>query len=379
MESYSERADRAVRRWSCSSGACSIGRSPPCSIVDMREEYAADGPGRRSSAARCATALDERLERREQALVLLNRRGFATAVFCRQCGAHARLSELQRLADRAHGAARPRARCHYCNYSMRVPKACPHCAGPYLEQVGLRHRARRSRGRERVSRRRASRASIATRSGDAARSPRCCRGSRARRDRRARRHADDRQGARLSARHAGRRDLGRRRPRPRRLPRRRADVSAADAGGRPRRPRRAAAARRSSRRSIPTHYSIQLACRQDYPAFFERGARNSGEAMRYPPAVALVNAVVQGRTLRRRRWRTRPTSSQRLRRGGERIPRARPGAGAARQAARRAPRAVLLKGTQSRRRCARRCARRSTADPRSRRRTIVDVDPLSVL
>src|ERR1041384_5686864 len=30
-----------------------------------------------------------------------------------------------------------RARCHYCNYTMRVPAACPTCAGPYLEQAGF--------------------------------------------------------------------------------------------------------------------------------------------------------------------------------------------------------------------------------------------------
>jgi primosomal protein N' (replication factor Y) len=45
----------------------------------------------------------------------------------------------------------------------------------------------------------------------------------------------------------------------------------------------------------PDHYSIQLACRQDYAAFFERELTYR-RAMRYPPLVALVNAVVRGRT-----------------------------------------------------------------------------------
>ena len=53
-------------------------------IVDMREEYAAVGPDVILSRALTA-ALQLRLERGEQSLVLLNRRGFATAVFCRQC------------------------------------------------------------------------------------------------------------------------------------------------------------------------------------------------------------------------------------------------------------------------------------------------------
>ena len=53
-------------------------------IVDMREEYAAAGPDVILSRALTA-AIQLRLDRGEQSLVLLNRRGFATAVFCRQC------------------------------------------------------------------------------------------------------------------------------------------------------------------------------------------------------------------------------------------------------------------------------------------------------
>jgi primosomal protein N' (replication factor Y) len=45
----------------------------------------------------------------------------------------------------------------------------------------------------------------------------------------------------------------------------------------------------------PDHYSIQLACRQDYPAFFQKELIYR-RTMRYPPLIALVNAVVRGRT-----------------------------------------------------------------------------------
>src|SRR5213593_4404780 len=45
----------------------------------------------------------------------------------------------------------------------------------------------------------------------------------------------------------------------------------------------------------PEHYSIQLACRQDYPAFYEREL-HFRKAMRYPPLVSLVNTVVRART-----------------------------------------------------------------------------------
>jgi primosomal protein N' (replication factor Y) len=45
----------------------------------------------------------------------------------------------------------------------------------------------------------------------------------------------------------------------------------------------------------PDHYSVRLACRQDYPAFYERELRFR-LAMRYPPAVSVINAIVRGRT-----------------------------------------------------------------------------------
>jgi len=45
----------------------------------------------------------------------------------------------------------------------------------------------------------------------------------------------------------------------------------------------------------PEHYSIQLACRQDYPAFFEREIVYR-RGMRYPPFLSLINGVVRGRT-----------------------------------------------------------------------------------
>jgi primosomal protein N' (replication factor Y) len=45
----------------------------------------------------------------------------------------------------------------------------------------------------------------------------------------------------------------------------------------------------------PEHYSIRLACRQDYSAFYERELQFR-KAMRYPPFVSIVNTVVRSRT-----------------------------------------------------------------------------------
>ena len=105
-------------------------------VVDMREEYAALGPEVVLSRA-LQDAIEARLARREQSLVLLNRRGFATVVFCRQCAGTIECQNCSiSLVVHGEGTAR-RARCHYCNYASRVPSTCPLCAAPYLEQAGF--------------------------------------------------------------------------------------------------------------------------------------------------------------------------------------------------------------------------------------------------
>ena len=75
---------------------------------------------------------------------------------------------------------------------------------------------------------------------------------------------------------------------------RRTDIPASHAGGRPRRARRARG-EAIVQTLYPEHYSIRLACRQDYAAFFERELHYR-RGMRYPPLMALINAVVRGRT-----------------------------------------------------------------------------------
>jgi primosomal protein N' (replication factor Y) (superfamily II helicase) len=112
-------------------------------LVNMRDEFAECGPDVVISRA-LMEGVSARLARREQVLVLLNRRGYATAVFCRQCGGTIDCPNCSvSLTVHARGDVM-RARCHYCNYSATVPTACPTCAAPYLTQAGF--------GTERVER-----------------------------------------------------------------------------------------------------------------------------------------------------------------------------------------------------------------------------------
>jgi primosomal protein N' (replication factor Y) len=260
-------------------------------VIDMREEYAVEGDVILSRALRDGIA--RRLARREQSLVLLNRRGLATAVFCRQCAGTLDCPNCSvSLVVHGQGQAQ-RARCHYCNYTARVPTRCPLCAGPYLEQAGF--------GTERVE--------------DEVRS--ACPGARiARLDRDAirRRGSLD---ALLSRFRAGEIDVlvgtqmiakGHDFPNVTLVGVVSADVGLGMADFRAsertfqlltqvagRAGRGAQPGEAIVQTLYPDHYSIQLACRQDYPPFFEKEL-HFRKAMRYPPVVSLINVVVRART-----------------------------------------------------------------------------------
>jgi len=106
-------------------------------VVDLRAEYAAEGPDVVLSR-RLRDAIAARLAAGQQTLLLLNRRGFATSLLCRQCG-HVFECPNCSVTLTVHRSTRGPARavCHYCNYSTRVPPACVKCAAPYLEQLGF--------------------------------------------------------------------------------------------------------------------------------------------------------------------------------------------------------------------------------------------------
>ena len=117
-------------------------------IVDMREEYAESGPDVILSRA-LSDALGRRLTEREQAIVLLNRRGFATSVICRECGATLECPNCS-VSLTVHRAAN-RARCHYCNHSITLPKSCVAMRRSVSGTDRIRDRARRSRSDGAVS------------------------------------------------------------------------------------------------------------------------------------------------------------------------------------------------------------------------------------
>lgn len=104
-------------------------RLPVVQRIDTRLEKLQDG----LSGALLA-AIETRLERGEQSLVFLNRRGYAPVLACASCGWTSRCRRcaanlVLHLADR-------RLRCHHCGFEDRIPKACPTCGNQDIHPFG---------------------------------------------------------------------------------------------------------------------------------------------------------------------------------------------------------------------------------------------------
>lgn len=106
---------------------------PSVEIVDMRQEFLETRQNALFSR-RLLDSIAARLEAGEQTILLMNRRGFSSAVACRSCGE--RLQCVHCAIGLTFHRRDNRLLCHYCNYAQRVPKLCPHCGSEYLYFLG---------------------------------------------------------------------------------------------------------------------------------------------------------------------------------------------------------------------------------------------------
>jgi len=106
---------------------------PEVQIVDMRQEFQETGHEQVISRT-LAAAIKERLDRKEQVMVLLNRRGYSPVVLCRTCGKKLECSNC--AIALTHHKREQKMVCHYCGYTTRVPKACVHCGSEYVYFLG---------------------------------------------------------------------------------------------------------------------------------------------------------------------------------------------------------------------------------------------------
>jgi primosomal protein N' (replication factor Y) (superfamily II helicase) len=116
---------------------------PEIELIDMRREFRETGREQlfsRSLIEQTRAAID----RGEQALILLNRRGYSFAVICRACGeklecqncAIALTHHKAAAEDAAEARAGQRLECHYCGFRRSVPARCPKCESEHLYYLG---------------------------------------------------------------------------------------------------------------------------------------------------------------------------------------------------------------------------------------------------
>lgn len=101
-------------------------------IIDLREELA---KGNRSILSeRLYTLMQEKLGKKEQIMLFMNRRGYSNFVSCRSCGEALKCPHCDiTLTLHRDGSLR----CHYCGYQTRLMKLCPSCGSPYLAPFGF--------------------------------------------------------------------------------------------------------------------------------------------------------------------------------------------------------------------------------------------------
>ena len=107
---------------------------PTVALIDMRQEFL-ETRKQNTFSRKLLDALRQRLEKGEQTIVLLNRRGFSSFVACRACGERVQCVNCS-LTLTYHKRDR-RLLCHYCSYAEKVPSICPKCSSEHIYFLGV--------------------------------------------------------------------------------------------------------------------------------------------------------------------------------------------------------------------------------------------------
>lgn len=110
---------------------------PAVSLIDMRQEFQDGNRGVISHAL--DSAIRECLARCEQAIMLINRRGYANHVFCRACGyvVKCKNCSVSLVFHQGRDASNSFLSCHHCGFNCPAFTLCPNCKSPFIKQYGL--------------------------------------------------------------------------------------------------------------------------------------------------------------------------------------------------------------------------------------------------
>jgi primosomal protein N' (replication factor Y) len=129
LESWHHAQSGRYRRLELRERAVQNAVLPTVKLVDMERDKPKDG-----LTSHLVAAIKQRLERGEQSLLFLNRRGYAPVICCESCGW---ISECTRCTS-FMVLHRPehRLRCHHCSLELRIPRNCPTCGNIDLQPLG---------------------------------------------------------------------------------------------------------------------------------------------------------------------------------------------------------------------------------------------------
>ena len=105
---------------------------PEVELVDMRGEF--ERGNHSVFSGKLTQALRECLDKGEQAMLFINRRGHSTFVSCRKCGYVVKCGQCD--VSMTYHQAENLLKCHYCGASMPPPGSCPQCASSYIKYFG---------------------------------------------------------------------------------------------------------------------------------------------------------------------------------------------------------------------------------------------------
>lgn len=108
---------------------------PPVHLVDMREELKAGNSSIFSK--KLIRSLEQVLNKKQQAILFLNRRGSETYIFCRDCGYTSNCPKCStNLTHHTQGANRGLI-CHHCGHIEKIPHTCPNCESTKIRKYGM--------------------------------------------------------------------------------------------------------------------------------------------------------------------------------------------------------------------------------------------------
>ncbi|WP_373266302.1 replication restart helicase PriA [Hungatella hathewayi] len=132
LEAYTKALRGEYRLFGLHTRAKADSRLADVAVVDLREELK-DG-NKSIFSRRLQQMIGDRLEKKEQIMMFINRRGYANFVSCRSCGEAIKCPHCD-VTLTLHKDNR--LVCHYCGYSIPMPDKCPSCGSPYIANFGV--------------------------------------------------------------------------------------------------------------------------------------------------------------------------------------------------------------------------------------------------